>query len=75
MDNGSRMTRECHVRFCERLRVKLPGPTHLKLMLRAIAVMEIKWERESQSIERHSRWVERLRICTGAFISPLPPFF
>lgn len=22
------MTRECHVRFCERLRVKLPGPTH-----------------------------------------------
>ena len=24
----SRMTRECHVRFCERLRVKLPGSTH-----------------------------------------------
>jgi hypothetical protein len=23
----SRMTRECHIRFCERLRVKLPGPT------------------------------------------------
>src|SRR5215470_3304059 len=21
------MTRECHVRFCERLRVKFPGPT------------------------------------------------
>ena len=28
MDNGSRMTRECHVRFCERLRVRFPGPTH-----------------------------------------------
>ena len=24
------MTRECHVRFCERLRVKFLGPTHLK---------------------------------------------
>jgi len=23
------MTRECHVRFCERLEVKLPRPTHL----------------------------------------------
>src|SRR5262249_22849815 len=23
----SRMTRECHVRFCERLGVKFPGPT------------------------------------------------
>ena len=22
------MTRECHVRFCERLRVKLPRPTY-----------------------------------------------
>ena len=32
MDNGSRMTRECHVRFCERLRVKLPGPTHLEVL-------------------------------------------
>lgn len=27
MDNGSRMTRECHVRFCERLRGKVPRPT------------------------------------------------
>jgi hypothetical protein len=25
--DGSRMTRECHVRFCERLGVKLPGAT------------------------------------------------
>src|ERR1700733_94721 len=24
----SRMTRECHVRFCERLGAKLPWPTH-----------------------------------------------
>ena len=28
MDNGSRMTRECHVRFCERLRGQFPRPTH-----------------------------------------------
>lgn len=28
MDNGSRMTRECHVRFCERLRGKFLRPTH-----------------------------------------------
>ena len=28
MDNGSRMTRECHVRFCERLRGQFPWPTH-----------------------------------------------
>ncbi len=27
--DGSRMTRECHVRFCERLGVKLPGATLL----------------------------------------------
>jgi hypothetical protein len=25
---GSRMTRECHVRFCERLRAKFPGSTY-----------------------------------------------
>ena len=29
MDNGSRMTQECHVRFCERLKVKFHGPTYL----------------------------------------------
>lgn len=28
MDNGSRMTRECHVRFCERLRGQFLWPTH-----------------------------------------------
>jgi IS5 family transposase len=27
LDNGSRMTRECHVRFCERLRGQFPRPT------------------------------------------------
>jgi hypothetical protein len=26
-DGTSRMTRECHVRFCEGLGVKFPGPT------------------------------------------------
>ncbi|WP_336512770.1 transposase, partial [Stutzerimonas kunmingensis] len=28
LDNGSRMTRGCHVRFCERLRGQFPRPTH-----------------------------------------------
>ena len=28
MDDGSRMNREVHVRFCERLGVKLPRPTY-----------------------------------------------
>ena len=28
-DGTSRMTRECQVRFCERLGVQLPGPTRL----------------------------------------------
>ena len=29
----SRMTRECQVRFCERLGVKFPGPTRQVLLL------------------------------------------
>ncbi|MEK7889158.1 group II intron reverse transcriptase/maturase [Burkholderia contaminans] len=28
LDNGGRMTRECQVRFCERLAARLPGSTH-----------------------------------------------
>jgi len=28
LDNGSRVNREIYARFCERLRVKLPGSTH-----------------------------------------------
>ena len=45
--DGSRMTRECHVRFCERLGVKLSGATlptgvhHLGLNTRAIQSMLI----------------------------------
>src|ERR1700745_4065035 len=35
-DGTSRMTRECHVRICERLGVKLPGPT--RLVARVLAV-------------------------------------
>jgi hypothetical protein len=30
-DGTSRMTRECHVRICERLGVKFPGPTRQSL--------------------------------------------
>jgi hypothetical protein len=30
-DGTSRMTRECHVRFCEGLGVKFPGPTRQPL--------------------------------------------
>ncbi len=33
-DGTSRMTRECHVRFCERLGVKFPGPTRQFLPIR-----------------------------------------
>ena len=33
------MTRECHVRFCERLRVKLPGPTHPISLAAALCIM------------------------------------
>jgi len=36
--NGSRMTRECHVRFCERLRGQFPRPTHHFGMKAHIAV-------------------------------------
>lgn len=34
LDNGSRMTRECHVRFYERLRAQLPRPTHPYIRVR-----------------------------------------
>jgi hypothetical protein len=37
----SRMTRECQVRFCERLGVQFPGPTRHQLPLGAIA--ELVW--------------------------------
>ena len=30
MANGSRVNREVYARFCERLRVRFPGPTHLR---------------------------------------------
>src|SRR6266436_8013188 len=36
-DGTSRMTRECQVRICERLGVKFPGPTRLKL--RSLSVL------------------------------------
>ena len=32
-NNGSRMTRECHVRFCESARVGSPRATHLYLKI------------------------------------------
>ena len=35
----SRMTRECQVRICERLGVKLPGPTRLVSRRRASAML------------------------------------
>ena len=40
------MTQECHVRFCERLKVKFHGPTYLELNFRVIAGMEIERDRE-----------------------------
>ena len=39
----SRMTRECHVRFCERLGVQFPGPTRqTNLVVRCLPYME-RW--------------------------------
>ncbi len=32
-NNGSRMTRECHVRFCESAVVRSPRATHLAVMI------------------------------------------
>ena len=40
MDNGSRMSREAHVRFCERLGVQLPGSTHLSMAILNIALLK-----------------------------------
>ena len=38
------MTRECHVRFCERLGVKLPGPTyHLYVILDIFSRYVVGW--------------------------------
>ena len=34
LDNGSRVNREIYARFCERLRVKLPGSTHLYIKIK-----------------------------------------
>jgi len=39
LDNGSRMTQECHVRFCERLKVKFHGPTYLDVSFEALAIL------------------------------------
>ncbi len=38
-DGTSRMTRECHVRICERLGVKFPGPTRHSRPNWAVRVM------------------------------------
>src|SRR6516225_10834677 len=35
-DDTSRMTRECHVRICERLGVKFPGPTRHSRPIKAV---------------------------------------
>jgi hypothetical protein len=35
-DGTSRMTRECQVRFCERLGVKYPGPTRQSRRIRDV---------------------------------------
>jgi hypothetical protein len=41
MRSTSRMTRECHVRICERLGVKFPGPTRQKRCLIACPPLPI----------------------------------
>jgi hypothetical protein len=50
LDNGSRMTRECHVRFCERLRGRFPRSTQHFGMKAHIGV-------DSKSKQIHSKLV------------------
>ena len=47
MDDGSRMTRECHVRFCKRLSVKFRWSTYQKngfcLWYKSLEKERFKW--------------------------------
>src|ERR1700722_1957223 len=54
--DGSRMTRECHVRFCERLGVRLPGATLPTRTGRVTPVRErrLKFVLTPQADEPHS---------------------
>jgi len=40
--NKSRMTGDCHVRFCERLRVKFPLPTRRQTVVRHAVILNSK---------------------------------
>ena len=75
--DGSRMTRECHVRFCERLGVKLPGAT-LPGVTRSletfrcsegkISFLAIVIVSAASLPPKHREWPERLpQVSAGAW--------
>ena len=56
MGNGSRVNREIYARFCERLRVKFPGPTHqISLPAAADPVEAAIMEQLQQKVEAKDR--------------------
>ena len=42
-NNGSRVTRECHVRFCESAAMRSPRATHLVILSRGHAADALAW--------------------------------
>jgi hypothetical protein len=76
LDNGSRMSGDVHVRFCERLEVKLPRPTYPegasgqgKEFLKRAAADDDLWEpnnvpevAQQMSGDVHVRFCKRLRV-------------
>jgi hypothetical protein len=62
-DGTSRMTRECHVRFCEGLGVKFPGPTRHSLPMRSATISQHVWN-SLKADAAEGRTVKRLRALT-----------
>ena len=54
LDNGSRVNREIYARFCERLRVKLPRPTHPYIKVKGI------WKYLYRAVDKQGRTVDFL---------------
>ena len=54
LDNGSRVNREIYARFCERLRVKLPRPTHPYIKVKGI------WKYLYRAVDKQGKTVDFL---------------
>src|SRR5580692_6490737 len=64
LDRRSRMKRECHVRFCEGLGVKLPGATRLVILCRRGKAEEaLQRTREIMARLKLTVNEEKTRIC------------